>query len=282
MTLLLNLSRPEGVYACVDHRLTWPNGDLAGDTATKHVVVHYPPLLGGGPKALFSYTGRAEAPDGTPTGQWLRETIRGPQESFDDSLAHLAFRLQRDFGPTGEDLLVSILVVQGDRRAFGAITNVKRTADGNFTSGPEFGYFVEEHTDSLWLANGSGALTRGIEELTEPIHRQLEVSPRRPSNYMKLLATVNRRVAARNTRVSAHSHVAFLPTASSKFEPQSYVYNEPGEDAPFAMPLILCGIDWTDRAAGMHAHTMANFLGNTNEPFDPLNPAHDTRADRRP
>lgn len=86
MTLILGMSKAEGIYLSADHRITeYPSGRLVDDASTKFLTVHYPPDKEG-PKALLAYTGLAELPDGTPMGTWLRETLRGETEVFDQSI----------------------------------------------------------------------------------------------------------------------------------------------------------------------------------------------------
>src|SRR5271166_881178 len=65
----------------------------------------------------------------------------------------------------------------------------------------------------------------------------------RPQSHMKLLASVNRRVADKT--VSPYCHVAFIPASDyfttgddSTRGPQSQTFVEHGESVPFKMPLI--------------------------------------------
>lgn len=91
MTLIIGMSKADGIYLSVDYRVTRA-GKLVEDDAIKLLDVIYPPHETG-PRATFAYTGRAEFADGTPTGTWLRETLRGETETFDQSMAHLRARL---------------------------------------------------------------------------------------------------------------------------------------------------------------------------------------------
>lgn len=86
-------SKPEGIYMCVDYRIT--RGHRAKDDGTKYVTVHYPPL-DAGLKAMFGFAGAAEYRDGTPTMTRLRETLRGQVEDVKASLAHLEGRQLRN------------------------------------------------------------------------------------------------------------------------------------------------------------------------------------------
>ncbi len=63
---------------------------------------------------------------------------------------------------------------------------------------------------------------------------------------MKLLATVNRRVAHAQPDVSPHCHVSFINAPDVENGPQSEVYRRTGEPAiPFSMPMIVHGVDLT-------------------------------------
>jgi hypothetical protein len=100
MTLLMGMSKPEGIYLSVDYRVTDARtGKLIDDAATKNLTIHYPPLDQGGPKVLLGFTGLAILRDGTPTLTWIRETLRGETEVIDQSMAHLRTRLNRDIAP---------------------------------------------------------------------------------------------------------------------------------------------------------------------------------------
>lgn len=117
VTLILGMSKPEGVYMSVDHRVTLSGTRrIVTDAASKLVHVHYPPH-DRGVRALFAFTGDAVLPDGTPTGQWIRETMRGECEGPNESLAHLRERLGRDFGRFRKALIVNFLAVQDERRS---------------------------------------------------------------------------------------------------------------------------------------------------------------------
>jgi hypothetical protein len=64
---------------------------------------------------------------------------------------------------------------------------------------------------------------------------------------MKLLATVNRRVAEADSSVSPFCHVAFL-NADQRSSPQSHVFLERGQSVPFDLPRLHFGLDLTEVA----------------------------------
>lgn len=92
------------------------------------------------------------------------------------------------------------------------------------------------------FANGSGTARVVADKHFDVLRGQLAVRPRRVQCHMKLLATVNRRVAKVESSVSPHCHVAFI-NADDTSAPTSQVFVERGESVPFSMPMVVFGID---------------------------------------
>lgn len=269
MTLILGMSKPEGIYMCVDYRVTdLRTGAIVDDAAAKCLTVHYPPL-GGGTKALFAFTGIANLPDGTPTLTWLRETIRGESEVPDQSLTHLNARLNRDYGGLRRLLIINVLALhQPDgRRFFGGFSNVRASALGSPM--PSFGYTMREVNTSFLFGNGSGAVKAMADEKLAKMSSLLEVKPRQVTDHMKLLSIVNRRVAARDSRVSPYCKVSFI-NAADRFSPTARAFVDRGESVPFDMPFILAGIDLTDMTRQVMDSAQAAREGSESPP--PLDP----------
>ena len=130
MTLILGMSKAEGIYLSADFRVTESStGRLVDDTSVKLLDVQFPPE--GGTRALIAFTGLAILPDGTPMGTWLRETIRGELEVPDQAMAHLRTRLDRDVARLRIGFILNALLIEGqhgERRLFGAFTNLARDA----------------------------------------------------------------------------------------------------------------------------------------------------------
>lgn len=106
---------------------------------------------------------------------------------------------------------------------------------------------MSELSEPGWWAYGS-VHKRVADDHSDKLTAALGVRPRRPQSHMKLLASVNRRVADKT--VSPYCHVAFIPASNyfttgvdSTRGPQSQVFVEHGESVPFKMPLITDGID---------------------------------------
>jgi hypothetical protein len=232
------MSKPEGIYLSVDYRVTnSQTGEKLDDASVKFLTIHYPPEKEG-VKALLAYTGMAQLPDGTPVGDWLRQTLRGETEVPDVSMHHLHQRLNRDLACYRVALIVNVLAVQGERRFVGGFTNV----ESNGSISRKFGYAMQEPTEPFVFANGSVTAHVVADRHLHVLRRQLGVRPRHPHNHMRLLATVNRRVAKVATSVSPHCHVSFI-NADDRYGPTSEVFTERGESVPFTMPMVAWGID---------------------------------------
>lgn len=259
MTLLIAMSKPDGLYLSADFRVT-RSGRSESEQAIKFLTVHF--ALKDGPRALMGFTGLAELSDGTGVGDWLRETIRGEDQSFDQTMSHLLGRLNRDLRKYRAALIINILAVHGTRRFFGGFSNVRQfSPQGNAGLTKEFGYRMHELDQSYCFFNGSGAATAVKLGLHELVKSQLDVVPRKTHDHLKLLATVNRRVAAVDKTVSPHSHVTFLP-GSDRFSPTSHTFREADDPSiPFRMPLITQGIDLDYLMQQSHARFTKFFAG---------------------
>lgn len=260
MTLIIGMSKPEGIYLSVDYRITDRyTRAFIHERAIKYLTIHYPPLDGRGPKVLLGFTGMAELPDGTPTLTWIRETLRGETEVIDQSMAHLRKRLNRDIAHLKDELIINVLVLEPYRRLFGAFTNVRIPPPGQSRVMPGFRYVMSPLDSWTIFANGSGAERLVKDGHFDRLLPHLGVVPREPMNHMKLLAAMNRRVAAKDKTVSSFCQVSFIN--AGRFSPSSHVFTEKGENAPFEMPLIVGGFDTTDLMREFHLNSQAFFRG---------------------
>jgi hypothetical protein len=234
MTLILGLSKPEGIYLSVDYRVTGKQltagqeqAMVLDHAAVKHLRVDYPAHHADpnqwsseiGPAALFAYTGLAEyGPrwSRTKIGDWLRETIRGESDSLQASLEHLKNRLNRDLAKFREGLILGALVIDGERRYFIEISNYPN-ADQPFEiemmePGRPFAFAGGSAVD---LVRRHGHLDR--------LEKELGTVRRKPAYDMKLLAVTNRRVADADLegRVSPYCFVSFVSADAAKRGEQS-------------------------------------------------------------
>lgn len=255
MTLLVGMSKAEGVYLSADFRVTeYPTGRLIDDASVKMLTVHYPPDRDGA-RALIGFTGLAILPDGTPMGTWITETLRGESEYPDQSMAHLRDRLDRDIAKLRTPLIINALLIEPGRRLLGGFSNLRAVAGSNAPAVlPEFAYVMTERNEPFAFSNGSGATRLIADRHMDKIRGQLSVRPRKAADHMNLLASINRRVAAKDGTVSPACHVAFLPTVvpiggevpeEPGFGPSAQNYTRAGESAPAVMPMLLFGIDLT-------------------------------------
>lgn len=90
--------------------------------------------------------------------------------------------------------MVNTLVIQNERRWFGGLSNLAILPDGRQVVAPRFRLKLEELQAPFAFANGLGA-TYVIDSHRALLENQVGVQPRRPVDHMKLLATINRRVA---------------------------------------------------------------------------------------
>lgn len=236
------MSKADGIYMSTDFRITrYPTGELVDDATIKFLTIQYPPDTSG-PKALIAYSGAAFFRDGTPTGTWIRETLRGESDVIDNSMKLLRERLDRDYGPLGLPLSIRVMVIEGElgeRRLIGRLSNTPQEP-GSFV------YEMSEAPDPVAFADGSGGARVWSSADLQLLRKQLSVWPNRPEDHMGLLAAVNRRVASKEPTVSPYCHVSHLPTGDQTGGGSRY-YTEPGEaDLPFEMPSLLFGIDLTD------------------------------------
>jgi hypothetical protein len=236
------MSKPEGIYVCVDYRVTDSrNGALIDDSAIKSLRVDFAPLPVG-VKALLTFTGVAILPDGTPTMTWIRETLRGESEFPDQALAHLRERLNRDYAGMRHPLIVNILAVHGEKRFFGGFSNIASTSFKPLT---EFGYVMQEVNEEFLFANGHGAFTAFADTKLHKMQSLLGTRPRSVKDHMKLLSIVNRRVAASDPSVSPFCMVQFI-NADESFSPATRTFAEGGEQPPSGFSMLLGGIDLTE------------------------------------
>jgi hypothetical protein len=278
MTLILGLSKPEGIYLSVDYRLTDSlSGRIVDDAAPKCMTIRYAPQPGG-VKALIAFTGAALLPGNVPTLRWIRETLRGEPDTPDQSMRLLHERLNRDFSTLRQPLIINVLAIHGEKRFFGGLTNVYLTPQT--APRPAFGYVMNELSDDTFFANGSGAAVAMAEPAFIKMTTLLAVRPRQPLDFMRLLSKVNRRVATIESSVSPFCRVSFI-NSDEKSQPQTQTFAEPGEDVPFGMEIILMGIDLTDFTKNFHEHSETVRAGNV-EITTPLKSPSDDSLRRRP
>jgi hypothetical protein len=282
VTLIIGMSKPEGIYLSVDYRVTNPRTrEIINNTSIKSLTIHYPPADNVGPRVLLAFTGLAELPDGTPTLTWIRETLRGESEVIDQSMSHLRRRLNRDIAPLGSPLIINLLVLERYRRLLGGFTNVRIPLPGENPVMPGFRYIMNQLLGWSIFANGSGAQRLVKDGHFDRLQPHLGIVPREPMNHLKLLASMNRRVAAKDGTVSPFCQVSFIPSGT-RFGPTSHAFTERGETVPFEMPLILFGIDTTEWTREIRRNLDAIRIGEISKVPEISNEKRNEQIKRRP
>jgi hypothetical protein len=243
MTLIITMIRPEGIWQSVDHRVT-KAGRVVDDAAPKQLHIRCPPLDGdGGPKVMLGLTGLAEMPDGTPTLQWTRETLRGETRTVMATFDHLRDRLTRDLGSSrlwNNPLVFSGGIFEGDKRFYAEIRNVDPKT---WRSIRRFEYVIHEVPEPLIFIGGSGLSGVAKEDL-DLLIAQARIKPAKWEDHLGLLAAVNRRTAQnmRKKTVSPWCSASFLARGTDGVYTKHFV--KPGEPAgPPGLPLLFGGID---------------------------------------
>lgn len=243
------MSKPEGIYMSVDFRTSVPGTQQPIDDATvKFLTVHYPPA-NIGPKAVIAYCGVATTQDNrTPLGDWLRETMRGETDSFEDSMRHLGARLDRDLSrwlhKFQTALIVNVLVIDREhKRYLGGFSNLRQ--DG-ITVSRKFEYCMEAMKKPLF-GNGLGAARVLTSGEAAKLSHALSVTVRHPRQHMEFLAKVNRHVATSEKSVSPHCHVSFV-SADNRFRSRAEVFDRKWRPVPLKLrlPMIVLGADLSE------------------------------------
>jgi hypothetical protein len=107
---------------------------------------------------------------------------------------------------------------------------------------------MEELTKPFVFENGLGAIRVVADQyLDELLEARLNAPTEHVRDEMKVLADVNRRVAAEDSSVSPYCQVSFI-NADDSFAPAGQLFTEEGESVPFHMPVLLFGIDLSGMA----------------------------------
>lgn len=242
------IMRPEGIWLSTDRRIMM--GRQAQPDAPKQLVIYCPPAPGDGPRILLGFTGLARMPDGTPTLQWIRETIRGESRPFAELMQHVQARLTRDLGTRprfwkeGLALAGGVLDPDGRRRIL-QISNVQKRPWQN--PQPQFELMWNVVTDPAFLAIGSGQPYIPVDDAKLAV-AQSKQRPAKWEDHAGLLAAVNRRTAARSrNRVSPWCDVTYILTGQEAAVTRSY--RKPGDPPiPMELNVMLDGIDGSELA----------------------------------
>lgn len=257
----MTLIRPEGIWQSVDFRITRA-GRIVDDAAPKQLVIVCPPLPTG-PRILLGFTGLAEMPDGTPTLQWIRETVSGEQRFVMPLLEHLRDRLTRDVAESTLWQIPLVLcggVFQSDGgRFYVEITNLERSSG---RTRRDFRMKVVQEQEAALFYGGSGAHWITKSDLGS-IGGQVRNRPAKWRDHLGLLAALNRRAAERERKrkpgdgtVSPWCHATYL--VEGEDGAISQIFSKPGE--PSIVPhieLVVAGLDLTGFSSDFLAQSRA-------------------------
>lgn len=250
MTLIITLIRPEGIWQLADNRVT-KGGKVENDSAPKQLHIICPPLPGG-PQVLLGFTGLAVMPDGTPTLQWIEETLRGETRTIMETLNHLKERLTRDLGNSTlweYPLIITGGIFEKERKFYFEIHNA---ISGTVKAKKEFECIVIEATKPQVFVGGSGSvhINRADRLL---LSQQVRKKPAKWEDHLGLLAAVNRRAAQTDKLVSPWCQASYFSNESEGVS--SKRFSDPGEpDGPLVIHTIFAGIDLS--IVSMHAMEM--------------------------
>ncbi len=253
MTLILAMSAPNAICMSVDYRVTAANDGRELDPYAVKSLVIRTSFEPGGPIALIAYTGLAELWGRMPMGRWLRETLRGQSQPFDDLMQHLLSQLNRKIASFNQVLVINVLVVNGpngEERYWGGFSNTRDLQNAE----PKFEYILDRIGDQDVFGSGSGAQAVIDGGYVKTMQEHVANPDHSPTDHMNLLAKVNREVAEAdlNGPVSPYCFVTCVGSEDN-WAPAMRVFHEPGETPPdFHMPMIACGIDVSNPAEQIH------------------------------
>lgn len=245
MTFIMTIIRPEGIWQSVDYRLSRSDGSLYDDTTSKQVHYICPPL-DRGPHILMAYTGLAILAYGTPTQQWVRETLRGEPMDLITALYHLRDRLNRDVGQSNlwhNRLIFEGGIIDGVHRVHFELSNVNSATFGTTRN---FNLHLGELDRPLAFINGGGREGMSISD-RDLLVAQLNLRPASWNDHLGLLAAINRRTSRTDpsNSVSPWCHVTYI--GPEEVNPRGRIFSEWGEEEPpIEINSIFMGIDSTE------------------------------------
>jgi hypothetical protein len=259
---------PDGIWSSADHRLTsYPGGKLITDSSDKQLVAQCPDG-----SALVSYTGLGRV-DGLDVSAWVREVLRGESRTVDEMLIDLREQATARIGRQAARARVPHAFIFGaflrGRPWAGEIRNVRSLEDlaaGRVQS--EFETAAFEVTGRSLIRAGSGHLAIQPHDLAllEKIGPR---RPRRPEDFMRVLADVNRRAAESprpaSKTVSRACSVVFMPPSGHDVKREWFGPEEERHLAPPGFSHMLFGIDAGELMSTMFEQMALRKQGNLTE-----------------
>jgi hypothetical protein len=248
LTLLLGIVAPWGMWMTSDHRLTrLPGGQLVTDTSLKHLGVRASNGI-----ALVTYTGIGRVGN-EDLSDWLRTTLRGENRTLEETADLIAARASDRFGRLALQARVVhafAMAAYLEGQAFlVTIANTDTPLNASFAkSRREFVVAPLRvlHPQRVYGGGGAHAVTPEDRDLLAHASGK---RPRRPDEFLGLLAAVNRRAARSGRRgsrtMSAGCVGAYLPPDGGTV--QVSVFGDEGDERRIeSPPFLLYGIDATE------------------------------------
>jgi hypothetical protein len=250
MTLILGLVTPNGFWLSTDYRLTNPHtGRLFDDWSPKSVTVTCPDGI-----AIVTYTGVGTI-GFQHTSRWLSRVLEGKQRTLNESIEQIrdsattAFNTLRwNRKPECQHIFLVAAFLMG-KPWIAAITNV-RPEDWRKPP-PPMDHFVTD----VMPVDKANIIILGIREVVQSerdkdlLRRARQVRPRHPAEYLRLLATINRRAASppipshlRNG-ISPACETTWLPSPPAIFEKWLFFWGKPAPTEVQAFRHVVLGVD---------------------------------------
>jgi hypothetical protein len=253
VTLLLGIVTPWGAWMTSDHRLTrLPGGQLITDTSVKHVGIKASNGI-----AVVTYTGIGRVGN-EDMSDWLRTTLRGENRALEDTAELIATRASERFGRLAlQARVVHAFAMAAFRGGQAFLVTIANTDTPLNVSSPKLrlDFLVTPmrvlHPQRVY---GGGGLLAVTPEDRDLLARASGKRPRRPEEFLGLLAAVNRR-AARSGRpgsrtMSAACVGAYLPPDGGTV--QVSVFGDEGNERKIeSPPFLLYGFDATEMERAM-------------------------------
>ncbi|MFA4084802.1 hypothetical protein ONA92_24185 [Mycobacteroides salmoniphilum] len=243
MTLILGISASNAICMSVDYQVTDSRTRVTIDPAAVKTLRLQVGFEEDALKVLIGYAGLAQLWGEMPTGRWLREVLRGPNQSFDELMQHLLAQLNLKITPFGQPLIIRILAIggkNGEWRYLGGFSNL----GPGCTQNAKFAYEMLQIGVGPYFAHGSGAAVVEAGGYLDALRAHVAIPDHSTEEHMRLLATINRQVAEVESTVSPYCNVTCVG-AENQWVPQSQAFLEKGETVPFSAPFIFNGIDLT-------------------------------------
>lgn len=264
ITLTITLINQYGVWQSSDLRLTNPQTrKLEDDYSSKHIS-----FWCSDGAILLTYGGVGKV-KGVPISDWICEFTRGETLTVDATLIKIRQRATEDLG--------AILLDRGLKHMFsiGAfvvgtplVVQIRNFLVEGSVAGP---VQCEFHTLAQRVPAESGLIVPWPQFVSKPdlslLHQVSSKRPRKPKEFCDLLGKINSRVALSALSfglVSSHCISGYMPPTGDGM--QHYVYNAPTGARTIYSPVVLFGIDLTDRARSMIDSMRAQIAGVEQSP----------------